>query len=151
MLTLKQTLGIVALLAAIIASIVATLRPPSHTTELPAGMLFALTVALCVIAAARLIFSLPNLNRFWAGFLLACLICFFVSLSDRLMSSNTAPEHITRLLTGLAPLDSSVAVHRSNERFYALQGIVINATVLLFATGCGLLSQHRLRADRTGG
>jgi len=149
MLTLKQILGIVSLLAVVMASVAATLRPPNSTTELAGGLLFTLTIALCVVGSSRLISAFPTVDRFWAGFLVACAICLVISFSDRLMSANTAPEHVTRVLLKLSPADASVSVHRSNERFYALQGIVTNATVLVFATGCGLFAQRRQRGPRT--
>lgn len=149
MLTLRQILGIVSLLAAVVASIVATLRPPSSTTELAGGLLFTLTIALCVIGASRLVSAFPTVDRFWAGFLMACAISLVISFSDRLMSANTAPEHVTRFLLKLRPDDASVSVRGSNERFYALQGIVTNATVLILATGCGLIAQHRERGPQT--
>ena len=154
MLTLKQTLGAVALLASILACIAATLRPSNSTSGFSGGMLFALTVALCSVGIARLIHAFPNTDRFWIGFVLTCTVCFLVSLSDRLMSLNTAPEHLTRLLLKLAPYDSSVSVHQSNERFYAMQGVITNATVLVLAFGCGIIAQLQPRGQSsqlTGG
>lgn len=143
MLTLRHTIGIVSLLAAIMACIAATIGPPSSTTEFSGGLLFALTIALCAVAIARVISALPQIDRFWAAFLFACITCFAISFSSATLASNTAPEHITRYIVRLRPLDGNVPVHKSNERFYAMQRVVTNAGVLLLAVVCGVLAQQR--------
>lgn len=143
MITLRHTIGIVFLLAVIMACVAATLRPPGWTTTLPSGLLFALTISLCAIAFARIVAALPQIDRFWMGFLLACLTCFVVSFSTPIVAANTAPEHVTRFLVRLRPLEEGVSVHQSNDRFYAMQRIVTNSGVLILAVTCGLLAQRR--------
>ncbi len=143
MLSLKQTLGIVSLLAALMACIATTIRPPSLTTGLPSGLLFTLTVLLFVVAVSRVIAAYPSIDRFWTGFFAVCVICFTLSFSSLILSANTVPEHIARFIVRLRPLDASVSVHLSNERFYAMQRIVTNAAVLTLAVACGMLAQQR--------
>jgi uncharacterized membrane protein HdeD (DUF308 family) len=143
MLTLKQTFGFVTLLAAIMACIVSALQPPSSITNLPRGLLFALTLGLCSVAIARIISAFPQINRFWTGFLSVCTICFAISFSTPIMSANTAPEHLARFIVRLHPLDSNIREQGTNERFYAVKGTVTNAAVLMLAFACGVMAQQR--------
>ena len=71
MISLKQSLGIIALLAVVMACVAITIRPPGDTTNLASGLLFALTVTLFAAALACVIATLPDIDRFWMGFLAA--------------------------------------------------------------------------------
>ena len=148
MFTLKTTFGIVTLIAIVIACTAATLRPASAMSEFPSGLLFALSLLLCVIAVSRTISTYPDIDAFWFGFLIACAICALVSFSAPLLSANTAPEHIAGFLTRLRP-SSSEPPHFQAERFYAMQRIVNNTGVLVFAVVCGVLAKRRYAKSDT--
>ena len=121
MLTLKQTFGILSLLA---ASIVGTLRPSSSTITLAGGLLFTLKLALCMVGVSRLISPFPNVDRFWMGFVVACAFCFVISFSNRAVSANTVPEHTPKglFLFNSATSESAIASPDSISDWEAAHG-----------------------------
>ena len=121
--SVRAALALVSGFAVSFGAIAATVSLPPGLGDLPQGFLLVASLLLCAVGAANVFAGDRRRRMFWLSFLSVYGIAGAIAMIDDLASCNTIPDYLARSISRVAPaIDENV--HRSNERFYALQNVL---------------------------